>query len=89
MCDYISRTKFHVSEGTRGFSFSGCTPFHGNKVLFVGEYKFPRGGTNFLGKKYRGVFISWEISTPGVLFSWEYLFSVTPVLFDGKVYIFL
>ena len=75
-----SCTKFHASEGTRGSSFSGCTTFLGNKVLFVGEYKFPRGGINFLGKKYRGVFISWEVSTPGVLFSWEYLFSVTPGL---------
>ena len=66
-----SRTKFNASEGIRGSSFSGYAPFLGNKVLFV-------GGTNFLGKKYRGVLISWEISTPGVLFSWEYLFSVAP-----------
>ena len=75
-----SRTKFHASEGTRGSSFSGCAPFLGNKLLFVGEYKFPRGGINFLGKKYRGVLNSWEISTPGIHFSWEYLFSVTPAL---------
>ena len=79
-----SRTKFHAYEGTRGSSFSGCTPFLRNKVFFGGEYKFPRGGINFLGKKYWGVFISWEISTPGVLFSWEYLFSVTPETKEHK-----
>ena len=75
-----SRTKFYASEGTTGLLSQDAHLFLEIKYyFFVGEYKFPRGGINFLGKKYRGVFITWETSTPGVLFSWEYLFSVTGI----------
>ena len=53
-------------------STGGEPYFLGNKYSLNWGYKFPRGGINFLGKKYWGVYFSWEKCTPGVLFSREY-----------------